>query len=267
MNIYVDLTNQFNDGYLRAILSSGQAVVLHRLAIMSKDGDWIVREDEKSLEYILMVLDRKCARYRFGAPLDKRWLAGGWSSHFEFIKEKIRIRTDFVSKPPRIDFARLAQIWVEQENRKLPFVDCKDLAQLKKTNREKDYAVIGELSRKMETEADTLRYSRSARDIISIFLQNPALVSQILAERGIEPNACVNVETLEIALDAERRRLMHANERRLERYALAVEGWAEIWKNVEKETIGLSLLEAHKKITARAEGVLPFTIPAGDSHD
>jgi len=43
MNIYVDLTNQFNDGRLRAILSSGQAVVLHRLAIMSKDGDWIVR--------------------------------------------------------------------------------------------------------------------------------------------------------------------------------------------------------------------------------
>ena len=46
MNIYVDLTIKFNAGRLRAILSSGQAVVLHRLAIMSKDGDWIVREDD-----------------------------------------------------------------------------------------------------------------------------------------------------------------------------------------------------------------------------
>lgn len=41
-NIYLDLTNKFNEGWLRAILSSGQAVVLHRLALASKDGDWIV---------------------------------------------------------------------------------------------------------------------------------------------------------------------------------------------------------------------------------
>jgi len=44
VNIYVDLTNEFNTGELRAILSSGQAVVLHELAVMSKAGDWILRE-------------------------------------------------------------------------------------------------------------------------------------------------------------------------------------------------------------------------------
>ena len=32
MNVYFQLTQEFNDGGLRAILSSGQAVVLHRLA-------------------------------------------------------------------------------------------------------------------------------------------------------------------------------------------------------------------------------------------
>jgi hypothetical protein len=32
MSIYLALTNAFNGGALRAILSSGQAVVLHRLA-------------------------------------------------------------------------------------------------------------------------------------------------------------------------------------------------------------------------------------------
>ena len=30
---------------VRAILAGGQAVVLHRLALMSKDGDWILREE------------------------------------------------------------------------------------------------------------------------------------------------------------------------------------------------------------------------------
>lgn len=51
MNIYLDLTHRFNEGRLRAVLSSGQAVVLHRLAIMSKDGDWIRREAEGVLPF------------------------------------------------------------------------------------------------------------------------------------------------------------------------------------------------------------------------
>ena len=55
INIYVKLTKEFNQGKLRAIICSGQAVVLHRLAIMSKDGDWIVREDEETIRHILEV--------------------------------------------------------------------------------------------------------------------------------------------------------------------------------------------------------------------
>jgi hypothetical protein len=52
-SIYVRLTAEFNAGRLRAIISSGQAVVLHRLAIMSKDGDWILREDEEATRHVL----------------------------------------------------------------------------------------------------------------------------------------------------------------------------------------------------------------------
>jgi hypothetical protein len=69
MSIYLDLTRQFNAGAVRAILSSGQAVVLHRLAIMSKDGDWILREHAEDLRHVLAVLEQRRARYRFGAPL------------------------------------------------------------------------------------------------------------------------------------------------------------------------------------------------------
>jgi hypothetical protein len=38
MNISLELTHKFHSGRGRAILAGGQAVVLHRLAIMSKDG-------------------------------------------------------------------------------------------------------------------------------------------------------------------------------------------------------------------------------------
>jgi hypothetical protein len=109
MNIYLRLTREFNEGRLRAIITSGQAVVLHRLAIMSKDGDWILREDQDAAAHVLEVLERHGARYRFGAPLDLRWLRQGWSSHLEFEEDGLRIRTDFFTRPrasaPRISHA------------------------------------------------------------------------------------------------------------------------------------------------------------------
>ena len=107
-NIYTQLTREFNAGRLRAVLSSGQAVVLHRLAMMSKDGDWILQENPEALSHVLSVLADHGARYRFGAPLDARWMAGGWSAHLEFRHESLRVRTDFVTRPPRLTPDRLA---------------------------------------------------------------------------------------------------------------------------------------------------------------
>ena len=43
-NIYFELTEAFNAHETTAVLASGQAVVYYRVAIMSKDGDWIIRE-------------------------------------------------------------------------------------------------------------------------------------------------------------------------------------------------------------------------------
>ena len=102
MTMYLELTRQFNQNRLRAIISSGQAVVLHRVAMMSKDGDWIVREDDETTGHILSVLNSYKAHYRFSAPLDLRWLRYGWSAHFESVHNNIRVRIDLVSRPPRI---------------------------------------------------------------------------------------------------------------------------------------------------------------------
>jgi hypothetical protein len=101
MNVYIAFTKRFNEGGLRAIGSSGQAVLLHRLAIMSRYGDWILRENAESLGHVLGVLSEHGARYRFGAPLDARWTSGEWSSHFEFRQDKLRVRMDFFTRPPR----------------------------------------------------------------------------------------------------------------------------------------------------------------------
>ena len=256
-NIYLTLTEQFNRGRLRAIISSGQAVVLHRLAIMSKDGDWVLREDDESMQHILGTLEQFGARYRFGAPLDTRWLAGGWSAHLEFRHDKLRVRTDFTTRPPRIDAAALDRLWREADPQR-PVVDVTTLAQIKKTNREKDYAVIGELARIMPEPRDQFLYSRSARDLIELSHAHPQLISELAPLRPLLNEIATGRARLEEALDAERRALIHVNEERLARYREAAQRWAADWPEIEREIGGSPLRRAHEIVIGRALELLPF---------
>lgn len=257
-NPYLQLTEAFNDGRLRAVLSSGQAVVVHRLAIMSKDGDWILREDDETCRHVLSVLAEHASTYRFGAPLDVRWLAGGWSAHLEHRAHGIRLRTDFVSRPPRLSPVELERVWLAAQSQEIPTLDLEPLAEIKKTNREKDYAVIGELARKLEKPESQLLYSRSARDLIRLGTKHPDLVEALSDRRPLLLEVEKGREAVERALDAERRVLMHLNEERLARYVEAAKGWSALWPSVREEIAHLPLLEAHDILLRRADGVLPF---------
>jgi hypothetical protein len=263
MSIYVELTQKFNSGHVRAILSGGQAVVLHRLAIMSKDGDWILREDSQTMDHILSVLDNYGARFRFGAPLDVRWMSAGWSSHLEFQHEGLRVRTDFITRPPRIDHESLQRIWRKAKGQDVPYLGVIELADMKKTNREKDYVVIGELARKMPGPDNQILYSRSARDLIELSKRHPDrvkfLVEMRQSLRAIEKGR----EALEAALDAERRQLIRVNEERLAKYMEASKPWAAAWRDLSQQIEGLKLSEAHRLMIQRADGLLPFTVPGG----
>ncbi len=262
-NPYVTLTRAFNEGRLRAVLSSGQAVVMHRLAIMSKDGDWILKEDDETTGHVLDVLAGRGARYRLGAPLDRRWLAGGWSAHLEHRVGRLRLRTDFVTRPPRLSQAELAQIWRDAAQAEIPVVGLEPLAKLKKTNREKDYAVIGELARQMKEARMQLLYSRSARDLLRLAEAHRELLEDLAGQRPVLLRVGDGRDALEEALDAERRALMRANEDRLLAYREAMQPWAEIWQEVAAEIAERPLAEAHATVVERAAGVLPWAPPAG----
>lgn len=257
-NPYFDLTEDFNRGRLRVLLSSGQAVVAHRLAVMSKDGDWLLREDAEAADQVLAILAERQAWYRFGAPLDLRWLSRGWSAHLEHRSDHIRLRTDFVTRPPRIDPDLLATMWRDAEATGNVVVDLEPLAALKLTNRDKDYAVVGELARLMVNPRAQLLYSRSARDLMRLAEEHPEAVADVLDKRPLLGRAAEGREILEEELDRERRSLMRINEARLDRYRKAAEGWEAIWPEVQRKIEGLPLLDAHSILVSRAEGVLPF---------
>lgn len=263
MNIYLELTGEFNKTRLRAIVSGGQAVVLHRIALMSKDGDWVLREDEETMGHILAVLEGYGAVYRFGAPLDIRWLSAGWSSHFEFRHQEIRVRTDFMTRLPRLTSDRLACLWREQEGRNPPFLGVADLIETKKTNREKDYAVIGELARMADTVEQKLMYSRSARELIALAGKYPGKIAGMKKQRRVLESVSDGLTALEAALDAERRRLIHANEDRLALYMAAAEKWRHAWTEISRTLKGTPLSAAHKTMVEAAQGLLPTLVPGG----
>lgn len=149
LNIYLQLTRDFNAGRPRALLAGGQAVVLYRLALP--------------------------------------WMRAGWSAHFEFPFEGLRVRTDFVTRPARLPAAAVSVLWAGQ-GRQPPAPDEAKLAAeqmilTKQTNREKDYAAIGELARLLEDPLAVLRYSRSARDILEIAARHPDLLAPAETDR------------------------------------------------------------------------------------
>ncbi len=261
-NVYVDLTREFNEGRLRAVMSSGQAVVMHRLAVMSKDGDWILREDEEALAKVLDVLAARGATYRFGAPLDVRWMKGGWSAHFEYRGGAMRIRTDFVTRPPRLDPRDLAAMWAELDAAvpDVPVLDPRRLIALKRTNREKDYAVIGELARLLTDPREQIRASRSPRDLLALRAHEPAAFQAETASRPALVAAEQGEDALAEALDRERRSQIKENERRLRAYLDAGRRWAGEWRELSGELVGRPLLEAHRLVVERARGVLPATV-------
>lgn len=234
MNIYLELTEAFNQSGRRAVICSGQAVVLHRLAVMSKDGDWILRESSNDLTHILSVLENYGAKYRFGAPLDLGWMQGGWSSHFEFIHDDIRVRTDFFTRPPRLSDEALALIWNREAWFDPPFTSARDLAQIKMTQREKDYPVIGELARIMPDVRDQLFFSRSAIDLIRLAQKYPDIVEDLAKHRPLLSKALVaksvdDEESLRASLDEERRSMMKKDRDRLSAFEQAAKEWREKW--------------------------------------
>jgi hypothetical protein len=262
VTIYLELTREFNAGGFRAVIASGQAAVLHRLAIASKDGDWILREDPESLAHVLGVLSRHGARYRFGAPLDVRWMSGGWSAHLEFRHGPLRVRTDFFTRPPRVSADELARTWREQEGRDPPFTDARILAEMKKTAREKDYPFIGELARRMSAPRDRLLYSRSADDLLELARADPALVNELASRRPLLRSVGGDRRVLAEAIQREMLDLMEQVEERLSAYRVASMAWAERWQALERELEGLPLAEAHARIVASAERLLPREVRA-----
>lgn len=251
-NVYFTLTERFNEGGRIAVLGSGQAVVWHRLAIMSKDGDWILRESEEACARVLEVLGERRARYRPGAPLDVRWLAGGWSSHFESFDEAgRRLRFDFFSRPPRLGEEEVEALFAEQESP--PVVGVETLVRMKQSQRAKDYAVIGELARRLPPERE-LELTTDPDRLLE-------LAPSVPGSRRPAARAARRGDRLEVvrALAVEIDELQRRDRDRLAAYERAAEPYLAAFRQLHRDD--LALPAGHRRLVELAEALLPITPP------
>lgn len=259
-NVYFELTRAFNAGGAIAALASGQAVVHYRVAIMSKDGDWVIRENADACARVLDILAAHGASYRPGAPLDVRWLAGGWSSHFEFADEKRRrIRCDFFSRPPRIGMDAIERLFASATD-PLLVVDIESLIRMKRTQRAKDYAVIGELAtrlpagRELQFTTDPDRLMHLA-PLHGAGIRRPAVQAALARDR----------DGVVVALAREQDRQQRLDSARLAAFAAAAEPCFEAFSRLSASEKRLPA--AHERVVALAERLLPTQIELPESSD
>jgi hypothetical protein len=254
-NVYFELTEAFNAHGPTVVLASGQAVVFYRIAIMSKDGDWVLRESPEACDRVLAVLESRGARYRPSAPLDVRWLSGGWSSHFEFLDTaRRRVRCDFFTRPPRVTAAAREAFFRDPARGRLAAVDVTSLILMKQTQRAKDYVVIAPLAallppdREIELTTDADRVLELAAHV-GVRSSRPAVV----AARARDRRATV------VALAEEADALQQRDRARVAVYeAAAVAYLAECRRQQLHDG---PLREAHARMCDAAERLLPFRPP------
>lgn len=260
-NIYFELTEELNAAGLVAVLASGQAVVYYKIAMMSKDGDWILKETPEACQRVLQVLGRREARYRSGAPLDVRWLAGGWSSHFEFIDPAgRRIRCDFLTRPPRVSPEEVAPLFAAKSGASLLVVGLEPLIRMKQTQRAKDYPVIGELARLLPPERE-IEWTTDPDRILELAPAHGRSSKRPPVRAARAGGSRVDV-VVELARELDR--LQQQDRKRVEKYRSAAETFT---REFLAARIGdMELTEAHTLICQLAERWLPRD-PLGTEDD
>jgi hypothetical protein len=259
-NVYFELTRAFNAAGPTVALASGQAVVYYRVAIMSKDGDWVIRETHDACSRVLGILAGHDARYRPGAPLDPRWLAGGWSSHLEFLDaRRRRIRCDFFSRPPRVARQRIEGLFREAHD-PLLVIDLESLIRMKQTQRAKDHAVIGELATRLPP-ARELELTTDPDRLLALAPTLAAATSRPAARAAVAGDR----DAVVVALAREQDARQQADRRRLDRYASAAERFLVAFARLSDADRRLP--GGHDRVVALAEQLLPPHVAAAEDTD
>jgi hypothetical protein len=135
---------------VRWLLISGQATILYGAATFSEDIDLWVEPTADNLDRLLLALRRVQARYYKLTPqVTPTTAARHHGFHFLIPQDSSEVFLDVMGSPPRVksfDEALAASQSFETPWGKLQTVGIRELVELKKTQRARDYPIISRLA-------------------------------------------------------------------------------------------------------------------------
>ncbi len=143
IQFYLALVACARERGIRCAITSGMACVAFEVAEATKDCDLLCDPDAAG-DFLALLAEtelegaRCCYRGRISPPLDARWHAGGWTSHFEWPGTEAYL--DVFGIAPR---ARTS--WLEELDFLPPYAHPHVVADMKRTGRDKDWPFISEL--------------------------------------------------------------------------------------------------------------------------
>lgn len=171
------------------LLMGGQACVLYGAAEFSRDLDLVITARPQTLSRLETALAELQAERIAVPPLQLELLERGHAVHFRCHRADVTgLRIDLLTRPPRI--MDLPGLWARSvsmplpDGESVPVAALEDLVATKKTQRDKDWAMIGSL-----IDADTIRYQRQATpDRIAFWLRESRNADQLLLLAATVPD-------------------------------------------------------------------------------
>lgn len=194
-----------------ALLIGGQACILYGGAEFSRDLDLMLAAAPVALPRLEQALAALQADVIAVPPLRPELLDRGHAVHFRCGRPDVAgLRLDLMTRPPRLpdlDAVWRRQVVVDLDFGPVSVVALEDLVSTKKTQRDKDWATIGEL-----VEADMVAHRAKAdRSRVGFWLREAreadALIELASTFREIAVAAAVDRPQLDAALDRDRRTL------------------------------------------------------------
>jgi hypothetical protein len=254
---------------IRAVLTSGMACVEYGLQQNTKDTDWIL--DPGGISGIVELFGelergvsganwRVSYRGLFGAPLEREYLEGGWTSHLTAREspESADRQLDFFGRAPR-----LGNAWRLTAEGGIATRDI--VARMKKTDRPKDWPLVNGLAVQafFEGEPEAVLHLREPSILREAWVQTPAgLRDSFTRERPLLAALAERDEaTLERLLLVEQMLWQCVNR---ERYLVYQRAWKEFYRSWQRDRIGEwptaePFRQQHRRVceAVRAHGLPP----------
>ncbi|MFO1500187.1 MAG: hypothetical protein U1G07_17660 [Verrucomicrobiota bacterium] len=252
---YEDLVARAQTSGISCAITSGMACVSFGVSETTKDCDLLCQPTSAAALFELLAELRLRStpvqyRGRISAPMDGRWLRGGWTSHFVWNEAGNEAYLDVFGIPPRA-----TALW--QSEIQGFYASPHTVAEMKRTDRPKDWPIATALGLKLLEAGDERGWLHLFdHDVLVQTAERVPCPANIVAQRPVLTLLTNKDDRLELALKAEVEFWHRLDRLRMRIYEQAVRAYASALR-VELRTETHDFREQHQIRIEKAQELLP----------